>query len=134
MDGVAEGLGSFHHTCSKWGDRAGVRQNPQAHNSPFPATSGNAGTSLRWPGNANVQRCASPGAPRSISEPDGAPCRVPVNAPDVPVSVPVTARRGARIALSLPPGREVGVVVVFGLTAYRIGLTDFAIFGRLGGL
>ena len=58
-----------------------------------PATGRDAGTSLRWPGNANEQRCASLGAPCSISELDGAPCRVPVNAPDAPVSVPVTARR-----------------------------------------
>ena len=35
---------------------------------------------------------------------------------------------------SLIPGPEVGVVVVFGVTADRNGLTDFSIFGRLGGL
>ena len=33
----------------------------------------------------------------------------------------------ARTALSLPPGPEVGVVVVFGLTADRNGVADFPI-------
>ena len=47
---------------------------------------------------------------------------------------PAAARRGVRDLSSLSPGPEVGVVVVFGLTADRNGLADFAIFGRLGGL
>ena len=39
----------------------------------------------------------------------------------------VTARRDARIALSLCPGPEVGVVTIFGLAADRNGLSGFAI-------
>ena len=42
--------------------------------------------------------------------------------------------RGRKTASTLCPVPEVGVVVVFGLTADRNGLTDFPIFGRLGGL